>query len=188
MNTDSAIKILSVDPGKTPVGALNPEMTLRFMRRRGIAQSVMTKRNARTAEMVFATNSSRKRSFNLLAFRMLAGVSMLVFGLLSLTGIVSIGINLFASLLFIGSSVMIVSGAFSRILGIVGFITCAMILTAASGSAVIVAGVTAAVFGTLAIAGPGRFSLDRRFQRNLRDRLIRNESSSLDDYRAFSRL
>lgn len=188
MNSESAIKILSIDPRKAPAGSLNPEMTLRFMRRRGIAESVMIKRNARVAESVFGTSASLSTSTLLLAFRLLFGSALIVSGLLSIFGALRFDVSPLMSVLMMTAGSMTVCGLFNRILGIAGIIVCALSLLSGLNGLFLV--LSSVAFLLLAITGPGRFSMDRSLQRRFRNRLVNSENSGrgLDDYRAFARL
>ncbi len=186
MTTDSTLKVLSIDPSQAPAGVVNAEMTLRFMRRHGIARSVVSNRNARIAKSLFCASAPKSASKVNLIVR-------LAFG----TALVGVGVYCFsvASVLLaiaaIVAGMMVVTGTVNRALGIVGSAASLLMLFAAHSAAeVIPCAIAMGGFAYLAISGPGRFSVDFFLQRALRKRLGRSTSAAcgLDDYRAFARL
>ncbi len=190
MNCDSNVKVLSVQPGQLPAGLKNPEMTVRFLRQRGIAASVMETRNSRTADMIFGASANRSVSGRLLSSRMVGGAALIVLSALAMFGVVYLPMWFAVSLAIY--SLCLISGTVVRISGM---------LLASSGALLLLSGVTGmfaalclvasvAVATGFSITGPGRYSVDRHLQRKLRERLIESETRGrhLDDYRAFSRL
>lgn len=186
MMTDSNIKVLSIDPCQAPAGVMNAEVTLRFMRRRGIARSVIANRNARVVDSFFGASASKKSSCGLFLFRVVFGAALMAFGFLGLSGVAE-PIAWCAA----GAGAMVFTGSLNRFLGIAASVASVlMLISTGAGLGMILSGVSAACFLLLAIAGPGRYSVDRLLMRSVCRRVSRAERSGidLDDYRAFSRL
>ncbi len=183
--SDSSYKVISINPSRTPSAASNPELTLRFMRRRGVIKGVYEQRNAQVAETVFGAKASKGASKLLLVARLAVGLLLVGAGAAALCGSAFVAMSAVASLIAIVGGACLATGLFERAIAGVGFLICMVSLMSVFTLGTAMLGLSLLL---LAIAGPGRYSVDRRLQKNLKDRLMGNTRRSLDDYRAFSRL
>lgn len=185
MRADKTYKIISIDPSRSPSGVVDPEMTLRFMRRRGIVQSVKEQQNSLMADVVFGTSASRFASKMLLGARLVVSGLLIAGAIMSLTVTGFDGMSAGISIVSILGSILIASGLFERLVAATGSVICLVSLFISPS---IICGLLLVSLLLLAICGPGRFSVDRALQRQLKKHLLNRSERSLDDYRAFSRL
>lgn len=112
--------ILSVDPGRTTLGDLHPELDAKFLRRKGMV-SMRKKRSAKTAlNFIFAINALRAdgKAVAMLLIRLALGALLIVSGSLILYGEIHSPVEYLApdifAILEIVSGAMLVLGLFTR--------------------------------------------------------------------------
>lgn len=181
------VKVLSIDPAKAPAASMHPELTIGFLRRRGIARRAIWSRNEGVASLVFGRSLSLPRSQYVLGLRLSVAISLIVAGVIQFYwgeySATAVG-----AALSVAAGMAIGMGFFSRVVSVAVSVMFLWLATAMAiagtvpGVEVLVA-VSSAV---LAVTGPGKYSVDRTLKHAMVRRMGRRGVAL--DHRAFSRM
>lgn len=164
---NASATVISVNPGKSTVGQLNPEAAVRRLRNlRCDAVPAKTLERRRALKFLFGLGSRRdlRHSGRLLLWRVAFAALLLVAFFAPGYAVAS------PAWILPAMAVSLLSGLFQRVAmtaASLWFTYLAVSLLAAAGTLDMVAAFCAMISGMMAVAGPGRWSLDMILRRRL---------------------